>query len=393
MSTNDTGVSQVPHELFLRLQRLRVLNLSHMGIDELPSSIGRLKHLRYLNLSENHIQKLPESTSNLLALQTLKLKRCFEFFELPTNMKNLTSLRHLDLDVKHQLNYMPSGFGNLVNLQTLCAFIVGRDRGCGIRELKNMRFLRGSLCITNLENVPSATEAKEANLFKKPYLNKVELEWNSTGDKIHQQDVLAGLQPHENLKELTIAGYNGIMFPCWISNPEYKLTDIHLRGCLSCSILPSLGQLPHLKFLCIEDMAGLMHVDDHFCGFGNIKGFPSLESLIFQDMPNMTAWTGLNGGDLPCLRELTMTNCPRLTSLPLLHNLNFLHNLNIGSCPRLEALPEEGLPESLQLLIIVDSAIIKERCRADVGEDWHKINRIPKIEIDYVEIPIVVHGI
>ncbi|XP_027071848.1 disease resistance protein RGA2-like [Coffea arabica] len=393
MSTNDTSVSQVPYELFLKLQFLRVLNLSHMGIDELPSSIDRLKHLRYLNLSENHIQKLPEPTSNLLALQTLKLKSCFEFFELPTNMKNLTNLRHLDLDVKHQLNYMPSGFGNLVNLQTLSAFIVGRARGCGIRELKNMRFLRGSLCITNLENVLSPMEAKEANLFKKPYLKKLQLEWNCLGDKIDEQEVLAGLQPHENLKELSISGYNGVMFPSWISNPVYKLTNIHLHSCLSCSILPSLGQLPLLKFLCIEDMAGLVHVDHHFCGFGSIKGFPSLESLIFQDMPNMATWRGLNGDDLPCLRELTMSNCSRLTSLPSLHNLNFLHNLNIGGCPRLQALPEEGLPESLQLLIIVDSAIIKERCRADVGEDWHKINRIPKIEIDYVEIPIVVHGV
>ncbi|KAL3534768.1 hypothetical protein ACH5RR_003229 [Cinchona calisaya] len=105
-------------------------------------------------------------------------------------------------------------------------------------------------------------------------------------------------------------------------------------------------------------------------------------------MPNLAEWIGLNSNALPHLREVTMTNCPRLTCLPSLHYLKFLHDLNISSCPRLQALPEEGLPESLQLLIIVDSAIIKERCRAG-GEDCYKINRIPKIEIDYAEIPIV----
>ncbi|KAL3534769.1 hypothetical protein ACH5RR_003230 [Cinchona calisaya] len=271
--TNDTSITQIPYELFLKLQFLRVLTLSRMDIDELPSSIDHLKHLRYLNLSENHIQKLPESISNLLALQTLKLKSCFEFVELPTNFGNLINLRHLDLDVKHQLNYMPSGFGNLVNLQTLFAFIVGRGRGCGIGELKNMRLLRGSICITNLENVLNAMEAKDANLCMK--LDKVELEWNCYGDKIDQQEVLAGLQPHKNLKELTITRYSGLMFPSWVSDPVYKLTVIRLQGCLSCSILPSLGQLPLLKFLHIEDMSGLVHIDHHFCGFGSIKGFPS----------------------------------------------------------------------------------------------------------------------
>ncbi|KAL3534767.1 hypothetical protein ACH5RR_003228, partial [Cinchona calisaya] len=37
----------------------------------------------------------------------------------------------------------------------------------------------------------------------------------------------------------------------------------------------------------------------------------------------------------------------------------------------------------------LDSAFIKERCRVEEGEDWYKINRIPKIEIDSVQIPMV----
>ncbi|CDP17160.1 unnamed protein product [Coffea canephora] len=250
--------------------------------------------------------------------------------DVGTNLKKLTNLRHLDLDIKHQLNYMPSDLGNLVNLQTMNAFIVGKGKGCGIGQLGNMRFLRGSICITNLENVLSVMEANEANLCMKPFL-----------ESLH-----------------------------WLGDPLLKLRTIHIRSCQYCSVLPSLGQLPLLKHLCIENLSSLASIDDHFCGFGPTKGFPSLELLIFQNMPNLMEWKGLDGQDMPLLRELTFINCPRLTSLPSLHNLSFLHNLNISHCPKLQALPEQGLPVSLQILIILESAIIKERCRVEEGEDW-----------------------
>ncbi|XP_027065533.1 putative disease resistance protein RGA3 [Coffea arabica] len=386
---NSKSTVQLSYELFLKLRFLRALDLCCMDIYEIPDSIEYLKHLRFLNLSENHIQNLPESITNILGLQTLVLKNCFEFLELPANLKKLTNLRHLDLDIKHQLNYMPSDLGNLVNLQTMNAFIVGKGKGCGIGQLGNMRFLRGSICITNLENVLSVMEANEANLCMKPFLESLQLEWNYSGDRIDQQEVLAGLQPHPNLKELAITNYGGFMFPSWLGDPLLKLRTIHIRSCQYCSVLPSLGQLPLLKHLCIENLSSLASIDDHFCGFGPTKGFPSLELLIFQNMPNLMEWKGLDGQDMPLLRELTFINCPRLTSLPSLHNLSFLHNLNISHCPKLQALPEQGLPVSLQILIILESAIIKERCRVEEGEDWYKIKRIPKIEIDYVQIPMV----
>lgn len=388
MCEDGACVGQIPSDLFLKLGRLRMLDLSCIGIDELPDSIDHLKHLRYLNLSENRFQKLPESIDNLVGLQTLKLRNCFELLELPKNLKNLTNLRHLDLDVKRQLNSMPSELGRLINLQTLSAFIVGKEKGRSVAELKNMRFLRGSICITNLENVMNVMEAKEAMLDKKPHLNKVEFQWNNFGDRFIQQEVLAGLQPHENVKELQVTNYGGIIFPSWLSDPlSCKLVSIHLQSCQRCTILPPLGQLPLLKSLYIESMGDLVNVDHRFCGFGTVRGFPSLESLKFHDMPNLTAWKGLSPADMPCLLELTIVDCPRLVTLPLLHNLSCLENLDISRCPKLQSLPEEGLPTSLKTLIIVESVILKERCKVEEGEDWCKIKTIQKIEIDYIEIP------
>ncbi|XP_011070057.1 putative disease resistance RPP13-like protein 1 isoform X1 [Sesamum indicum] len=372
------GNIQVSYDLFLKLKALRVLDLSRLGLDELPDSIDHLKHLRYLNLSENHFRKLPESVTHLFGLQTLKLEQCLQLLELPSKMKNMVSLRHLHLDVK-QLNCMPSEFGKLVNLQSLPAYIVGRSRGCGIRELKNMRLLRGSICIKNLENVSNVNEAKEAMLDRKPFLDKLELEWNDVGPNNNGEEILAGLRPHENLKELVMINYGGFLLPSWFGNPLCKLSSIYLQSCHHQQILAPLGKLRHLKSLIIEDMCNLSHMGPEF------DGFSSLESLTIKDMPNLTSWSGFNGG-CPCLSTLDINDCPRLTNLPSFMNINLLRCLNISLCPEIHSLPHDGLPVSLQALTISESDHIKDRCRIEEGEDWYKIRSIPKIEIDYVEI-------
>ncbi|KAL0404752.1 UNVERIFIED_CONTAM: putative disease resistance protein RGA3 [Sesamum radiatum] len=372
------GNIQVSYDLFLKLKALRVLELSRLGLDELPDSIDHLKHLRYLNLSENHFRKLPESVTNLFGLQTLKLEQCLQLLELPSKMKNMVSLRHLHLDVK-QLNCMPSEFGKLVNLQSLSAYIVGRSRACGIGELKNMRFLRGSICIKNLENVSNVNEAKEAMLDTKPFLDKLELEWNDFGPNNNGEEILAGLRPHENLKELLMINYRGFLLPSWFNNPLCKLSSIYLQSCYHHHILTPLGKLQHLKSLVIEDMYNLSHIGPEFVGF------PSLEYLAIKHMPNLISWSGFNGG-FPCLTTLDINDCPRLTNLPSFMNIILLRCLNISRCREIHSLPHDGLPHSLQALTISESDLIKARCRIEEGEDWYKIRSIPKIEIDYVEI-------
>lgn len=139
-------------------------------------------------------------------------------------------------------------------------------------------------------------------------------------------------------------------------------------------------------------MHSLVSVDHRFCGSGMnnmVRGFPSLESLTFHDMPNLKVWTGLNAEDMPRLHQLIVVDCPKLVRLPSLHFLSSLISLDINQCHILQSLPDEGLPDSLKTLFILDSTILKGRCRQG-GADWSKIRAIPKIEIDYKEIPLQV---
>ncbi|KAL8493633.1 hypothetical protein ACS0TY_024714 [Phlomoides rotata] len=372
---------EVSYDLFLKLKLLRVLDLSRTGLLELPDSIGCLKHLRYLNLSENGFIKLPESLANLFGLQTLRLEQCFKLHELPSLMKNMVSLRHLLLDTK-QLNSMPAEFGKLVNLQSLSTFIVGRNEGYGIGELKNMRFLRGCICIKNLENVANVNEAKEAMLHTKPFLDRLELEWDDMGARSSASDeeILAGLRPHEDLKELVLTNYKGYLLPSWFSSSLCKLSSISLQKCKNHHVLTVLGRLQHLKSLVIEDMRSWRLVD------GEFSGFPSLNSLAIKDIPNLRSWELFNGSRFPHLIILDIDDCPMLTNLPSLLDTSSLCRLSINRCPNIGSLPDDGLPLSLEAFIISECDIIKERCRVEEGADWYKIRSIPKIEIDYMEI-------
>ncbi|KAK6127198.1 hypothetical protein DH2020_039059 [Rehmannia glutinosa] len=338
---------EVDPQLFLNLQFLRVLDLSRLGLTELPSSIDKLKYLRYLNLSENPILSLPESMCKLVALQTLKLRNCSRLRELPKNMSNLTNLRHLDLDIRGlQLQFMPLQFGRLTGLQTLSAFIIGRKKGHGIEELKNMNCLRGSLCIKNIEYVSNVRDAMEANLGMKTRLDRLELQWRQLRDgldsprrRTEQAQVFANLQPHENLKELIIENYCGVIYPDWLSESWRGFTSIHLQGLKYCDDLPALGQLPFLKSFVISDMPCLVYVGRTFYGTSNstVK-FPSLESFELRGMSMLIHWINVSDSVMPCLNNFTIHDCPNLISLP--SELQALLPIsNISNCPSLQLLP------------------------------------------------------
>ncbi|XP_021774936.1 putative disease resistance RPP13-like protein 1 isoform X1 [Chenopodium quinoa] len=381
LSEHGTQIGQVPYSFFQKLVRLRVLDLSHTNIDELPESLGRLKHLRYLDASQTHILRLPNSASDLHGLQVLKLSGCSELRELPKQIKNLTNLIHLDVDMR-KLRCMPASIGSLSCLKTLPAFMVGKKEGYRITELKNLKHLRGTIYLGKLEYVRDGAEAREAMICDKPFIKRLELEWSRCSrDGSVQMDILSGLQPHKNLKELLLINYGGSRFPVWLTSPSCLLVSIHVQFCKQDDVLPSLGQLLFLKTLNIEGMDRVKCVDNHFCGEGRNEAFPSLESLKIQDMMCLARWFKLPDNSMPQLRELTIEDCPNLLSMQSLKHMNSLQTFELNRCMELMSLPE--LPVSIQSLIITDCDMVKQRCQPEEGPDWSSIRAIPYVEIDY----------
>ncbi|KAL5720550.1 protein-serine/threonine phosphatase [Ranunculus cassubicifolius] len=398
--------NQVPRDLFLKLPLLRALDLSHTNITELPSSIGNLKDLVYLNLSGTPITALPTSLCCLYQMQTLKLRGCIKLLSLPEDMRKLRYLHHLDVDVACLLLWMPPGLGDLTSLRTLPAFVVGKEKGCGITELEHMAMLSGNLAILRLENVSSSDEAKEATLDRKILINKLELQWTELQDGYM---LLENLQPHEDIRELEIVGYGGVKFPSWIGDPIFSsLTILNIHSCTRCKFLPPLGKLPSLRCLSISGMHSVRRITGEFCDremvadplenvlvkkvtrqsrSGNkFTAFPQLRNLTLHRMQILEKWSGVEEDDFPSLQELTISGCPKLTDLPAVSVFKSLHQLEISMCPLIESFPKEGLPTSLQCLVVIDCPLLKKQLHKKNGRESGMLAHIPCAWIDYEQV-------
>ncbi|KAJ9685517.1 hypothetical protein PVL29_017528 [Vitis rotundifolia] len=382
--------------LLSTLKCLRVLSLAHYHIVELPHPIGTLKHLRYLDLSSTSIRRLPESITNLFNLQTLMLSNCDSLTHLPTKMGKLINLRHLDISYT-SLKEMPMGMKGLKRLQTLTAFVVGEDRGAKIKELRDMSHLGGRLCISKLQNVVDAMDVLEANLKDKEHLDGLVMQWdaNATARDLQKETtVLEKLQPHNNLKELTIEYYCGEKFPDWLG--EHSFTDMvsmQLHNCKNCSSLSSLGQLGSLKELSIMGIDGVQKVGQEF--YGNIgsslfKPFGSLEILRFEEMLEWEEWV-CREIEFPCLKELYIKKCPKLKK-DLPKHLPKLTKLEISECEQLVCcLP---MTPSIHELMLEECDDVMVR---SAGNELGQLNSLVNLSVyrchELKEMPPILHNL
>ncbi|RHN66014.1 putative P-loop containing nucleoside triphosphate hydrolase, leucine-rich repeat domain, L [Medicago truncatula] len=328
--------NNLQHDLFSKLKYLRMLSFRDCGeLRELSGEIGNLKLLRYLNLTQSLIERLPDSICKLYKLETLILEHCYKLTILPSKFYKLVSLRHLNLKGCN-IKKMPKQIGSLNHLQTLSKFVVGEENGSNIQELGNLNRLQGKLCISGLEHVINPEDAARANLKDKKHVEELDMNYsdNFIGREV---DVLDALQPNNNLKRLTIEGYNGSNFPNWITGCHLpNLVSLQLLSCGLCSHFPPLGQLPSLKNLSISYCDGIKIIGEEIHG-SNLTHVPflSLEVLKFEKLNNWEEWLCPEG--FPLLKELTIRKCPKLERATLPQHLPFLQKLNITDCNKMEA--------------------------------------------------------
>ncbi|XP_057249171.1 disease resistance protein RGA2-like [Beta vulgaris subsp. vulgaris] len=396
LQDHRANVDCIPCGFFMSLHNLRVLDLSRTKISELPSSIGNATSLRFLDLSETLVTRLPETIECLQNLQTLKLQNCPRLLALPKATRKLTSLRHLDLGTLRRIHSMPAGIGALTYLRTLSEFIVGREIGCCIRELKNMNDLGGKLCLSKLENVAGLDDAEEANLISKQRLKKLELRWTDDEYQEHigvNHEVISYLQPHTSLQDLRIVCYGGSTFPSWISHLSFvNLRNITIFKCSNCQILPSLGQLPSLESLSLIELIGIRFIDIHFrrnkfnpsavYEDDQFVAFPALQKLEMKSMINLEIWSNIGRFDLPCLQKLSIKNCTKLAALCELTNMISLEYLELNQCTKLPSLPNqlELMPTSLKTLVIEDCPLLSISCSME-AQDWVESQHSPNLFI------------
>uniref|UniRef100_A0A803KVT8 Disease resistance protein RGA3 n=1 Tax=Chenopodium quinoa TaxID=63459 RepID=A0A803KVT8_CHEQI len=381
----------VCRQLMRRFSCLRVLDLHHLDLKSLPSSIGKLIHLRFLNLSRTDIEKHPETITNLQNLETLNLNCCSQLRTLPKDIRKLAKLRRLDVAECDNLNHMPSGLARFTLLNRLPFFIVNYEHSAELwnkpnstaklSDLKELNNLRGELCIKICRDfdMNMLQEAMEADLTKKQGLIKLTISFQETfrilkeADKYcnHDEAVLEGLKPHSSLRSLCFENYKGQKLPSWARKGDLcislpNLVEIVLYEC-SCQQVPLFSQLRFLKHLRLMCMDSVEYMEDGVCDISSSSSksqgiktpfFPSLEVLWLYKMKNLKGWwKGLGV-------EALGKKCPEMKFLPL--------------CPKVEVLNLKASNERLSVLKI---ATITASCSGSGRADL----KLKELRIDNVE--------
>ncbi|MBA0754261.1 hypothetical protein Gogos_005498 [Gossypium gossypioides] len=221
---------------------------------------------------------------------------------------------------------------------TLPIFDVGKENGSGIKELGCLVELVDELLIYNLQNVRNIEEARAAKLWEKKKLQKLEYRWE------FPREVLEGLEPHSNLKNLSIENYMGEYYPLWLlvsktvgdpcaSFQPMNLVELKLSRCMNLKHLLTLGQYPNLKFLEIRVLTSVRCIGNEFYGNnsnGDEKNQPITLFLVLESIPSVE-------GGVSFLQQLQVSYCDEIRKIGegLLISSTCLRDVDRSLCPKL----------------------------------------------------------
>uniref|UniRef100_A0A0D3HUH7 Uncharacterized protein n=1 Tax=Oryza barthii TaxID=65489 RepID=A0A0D3HUH7_9ORYZ len=200
--------------------------------------------------------------------------------------------------------------GKLIFLHELRKFEVKREmKGFDLEQIGQLLELHGSLSIYNLEKVEEIKEADDAKLACINHLDRLVLNWDNSRcnkDPIREGNVLERLKPHNNIRELHVAGHGGATCPNWLDGDFSigNLQSLHIES-VNWDTLPLPGKL--------------------YMTEGVDSGF---ELLNYNKDEQSKSSLNISGKDAPELQEMNITKCPPI-SLDHLKMLTCLKTLDI----------------------------------------------------------------
>lgn len=146
------------HHLHL-LSTLETLDITEMGLEDVPQDILSLTHLKHLSLSSTDIQALPHTIGNLQALVTLDMSET-AIDSLPASLFKLGNLASLDIS-STAVSVLPHEIGQLTQLTYLSLEETDiKKLPPSIKNLVNLREI-------HLSGLPRSLDEDAVNAFIK----------------------------------------------------------------------------------------------------------------------------------------------------------------------------------------------------------------------------------
>ncbi|GKV39346.1 hypothetical protein SLEP1_g47128 [Rubroshorea leprosula] len=403
------------HSMSMSFRKVRVLSFCGADIDKLPAFLGKMKHLRFLDVSRTRIKELPKFITKLYHLQTFRFMDCKEIKRPLKGIWDLVNLRHIYFN---QWKLMPAGIGRLTCLKTLQLFVVSQQKGFQIEELGCLSQLRGKLEICNLDMVRHKKEAMGAGLSKKATIQELQLvfgkkrtiqdrqsplseESSGSEDRCkHDEDILEDLQPHSDLKGLTIERYCGKSCPSWMLETKDFLKNLMFMTFYECPWLESIPSLSlsneakleikncknlksiaysSLQKLIIEDCEELVQVEvaPVAMSMSSVYGLSSLQKIEIRWCGQLKS-IGEDLSTATCLKELIVAGCNGLMSFPNLHGLSSLQKIEICWCRQLKSIGKD-----LSTVMCLKELIVTDCYGLRSFPNLHGLSSLQKISISY----------
>uniref|UniRef100_A0A453MIL9 R13L1/DRL21-like LRR repeat region domain-containing protein n=1 Tax=Aegilops tauschii subsp. strangulata TaxID=200361 RepID=A0A453MIL9_AEGTS len=337
----EERIAKLLKDSFKEINSLRVLFIVVKSAQSFPYRFSKLIHLQYLKIMSPYYgdreTSLPSTLSRFYHLKFLDLDYWNGRSDLPEDFSHLENLH--DFHARSELHSNIRNVGKMKHLQELEEFHVRKgSMGFELKELGSLTELEGALIIRGLEHVATKEEATAAKLMLKRNLKELALLWGRDGPTA-DDDILDALQPHSNLRVLTIANQGGTIGPSWLCLDIWltSLERLTVEG-VSWRTLPPFAKLPNLKQLKLKEISG-MHQFGLRCGGAPGKCSMRLKTVEFYKMPELAEWVvEPNCHSFPSLGEIICVDqdCPNLRVMPLLEvSCSNLRRFRVSGCPKM----------------------------------------------------------
>lgn len=371
-------LKKISHSFFDNMLNLRVLNLSHTKIKDLPLSLTNLSSLRALLLHSCHkLMKVPP----LAKLKSLKALDLYYtgIRELPQGMEELVNLRHLNLSRTFNLKMIPVGV--ILNLSHLEDLLMYRS------EYKWSWTSSGMGGRASIEEIIKSTHL--ANL----HIHFVDLASFSSYIKTGHWRLMKNFH-------LTVGQVSDLL-PLDTSKRNYivEIGGFYIVDCSNSMTLPCNTQNLAIEncddIVELSEWQCLLHLNDlkecHVFRCNAIEYILTMEESTLATLEVLDLWKlprlraickGVRQyASLECLMILKVDGCDNLKSLlpiKVLHHLKNLEEVQIKDCSIMEEIIA-GVEEEQE--VMEDNSIMLPRLKSLVLECLPKLSSICPREI------------